>query len=159
MSNDDLQGLARRLAPSLAPHLATLLMPTGTFTPTLAGSSTPGTFTYTNQDGRYTRIGNRVIFDLRVVVNTVSGSPAGDLRIGGLPFTAGSGQTYNGSVWVKFLNSVTLLAGTRVVGGTVEAGHTYCRIAESPSAGSASYLPATAVTAGSWIVIGGEYEL
>ena len=59
----------------------------GTFTPTLFGSTTAGTPTYTNQSGNYTKIGNTVRVQLRVSVSAISGV-AGSLRIGGLPFTS-----------------------------------------------------------------------
>ena len=58
---------------------------TGTFTPTLlfggAAVSMTGTFT-----GRYTRIGNRCFFDIRIKL-TAKGSSSGSATIGALPFT------------------------------------------------------------------------
>lgn len=147
------------LAKSLRPLILQGAIEAGTWTPTAAGLTTPGTWTYVGggQVGRYTRIGDRCLFDLLVRVNTVSGQ-AGDLTIS-LPLAASASATYVGGVGVKFLNSVTLLAGTRVVGGTVESGASYLRLTESPSAGTASYLPATAVVGGAWIVLWGEYEV
>lgn len=56
------------------------------FTPTIVGSVTAGTGTYTAQVGRATRIGNRVFFDAVVGISAHTG--AGNLLIGGLPFTA-----------------------------------------------------------------------
>lgn len=63
---------------------------TGTFTPTLVGSTIAGTFTYdaTNTAGTYTRIGNRVLFSGRVRITAIAVAPTGDLRITGLPFTS-----------------------------------------------------------------------
>lgn len=54
-----------------------------TFTPTMFGATTPGSTTYTNQDGRYQRIGNWVHFQLYVRWTAATGT--GDLQIGGLP--------------------------------------------------------------------------
>lgn len=60
----------------------------GTFTPTVEGSTSAGTGTYTAQVGRYTRIGNRVFItiDVRWSAHTGSGTPID----AGLPFTAAS---------------------------------------------------------------------
>lgn len=58
----------------------------GTFTPVVEGSSTAGTATYTSQVGRYTRIGNRVMFNLTVVYSGHTGT--GNIYITGLPFTS-----------------------------------------------------------------------
>lgn len=74
----------------------------GTFTPTVVGSGTAGVGTYTSQEGFYTRIGDRVFYQLRVIWSATTGT--GNLRIGGLPFTSGpTGNTsaqalqYNGA--------------------------------------------------------------
>jgi hypothetical protein len=58
----------------------------GTFTPTVEGSTTAGTATYTVQVGRYTRIGNRVMFNLTVVYSGHTGT--GNLYVTGYPFTS-----------------------------------------------------------------------
>lgn len=57
---------------------------TGTFVPTVVGSSSAGVGTYTNQEGFYTIIGNRIFYQLRVTWSATTGT--GNLRIGGLPF-------------------------------------------------------------------------
>ena len=59
-----------------------------TWTPTIGGSGTPGTPTYTNQIGSYTKIGDRVFFDCYVTWTNITGSPTGGLVLGGLPFTS-----------------------------------------------------------------------
>lgn len=61
-----------------------------TFTPTVRGSGTAGTWNYTTQTGFYQRIGNRVYFDLYVLISSYSGSPTGRLQIQGLPFAVGN---------------------------------------------------------------------
>jgi hypothetical protein len=57
----------------------------GIFTPSIFGSSTPGAGTYTLQAGSYTRIGNRVHFELQVQITAHTGT--GNMEIHGLPFT------------------------------------------------------------------------
>jgi hypothetical protein len=57
----------------------------GTFTPTIIGVTTAGTATYSVQVGTYTRIGNRVLFQVYVAWTLHTGT--GNMRIAGLPFT------------------------------------------------------------------------
>jgi len=59
-----------------------------TFTPAFAGSSTAGTFTYSQQRGHYTRVENLCFFRIYLEVSAVSVAPTGDLNITGLPFTS-----------------------------------------------------------------------
>ena len=61
----------------------------GTFTPTIIGTSTEGTGTYITRTGTFTKIGNRVLFDLFVEWTEHSGT--GSIRITGLPYTPGNG--------------------------------------------------------------------
>jgi len=58
----------------------------GTFTPVAQGSSTAGTATYSVQTGQYTKIGNRVFYNLRIIYT--GGTGTGNMQVGGLPFTS-----------------------------------------------------------------------
>jgi hypothetical protein len=62
----------------------------GTFTPTVVGSTTAGTGTYTNQTGVYTKIGRFV--HAYIEINWSAHTGTGNLRISGLPF-GGATQT------------------------------------------------------------------
>lgn len=67
----------------------------GSWTPVLAGSTTPGTQTYSVQLGRYTRIGNLCFVQGRVTLTAFDAATNGAMRITGLPFTCaalGSGS-------------------------------------------------------------------
>lgn len=70
----------------------------GTFSPTVAGGTTGGTGTYTNQYGKYTKIGNIVHFTLSVAWSAHAG--AGAILINGLPFAASAdnNQTINAAI-------------------------------------------------------------
>ena len=57
----------------------------GTFTPTIIGVTTAGTAVYSVQVGTYTRIGNRVLFQVYISWTVHTGT--GFMRIAGLPFT------------------------------------------------------------------------
>ena len=100
-------------------HASALTYATGIFTPTIIGSTTAGTTTYTAQDGQYTQIGNRVFFDVFVSFTQTTGT--GDIQINDLPFTI------NNSTSESFTTAVTTgLAwpnnqGTYLVGKCVNA--------------------------------------
>mgnify|MGYP000861643415 CR=1 FL=1 len=57
----------------------------GTFTPTIEGSSTPGTGTYLYQIGSYTRIGNRIFFTVSLSWTASTGAGNMVVRLVGLP--------------------------------------------------------------------------
>lgn len=63
----------------------------GTFTPTVAGGSTAGTPVYTQQFGYYIRYGGFVDAFMQIAYTSISGTPAGDIRLGALPYTINSG--------------------------------------------------------------------
>jgi hypothetical protein len=62
----------------------------GSFTPTLVGSGTAGTFTYVANVNvvEWTRIGNRVFFNGRVQISAIGVAPVGNMTIDGWPFAA-----------------------------------------------------------------------
>lgn len=57
----------------------------GTFTPALTFGGGSTGLTYTTRVGRYTRIGDRVFFDLFIQINS-NGSSIGTALVGGLPY-------------------------------------------------------------------------
>lgn len=58
----------------------------GTFTPTIVGTTVAGTGTYTVQIGRYTKIGNRVLYSVTILWTAHTGT--GNMELTGLPFTS-----------------------------------------------------------------------
>jgi hypothetical protein len=78
----------------------------GTWTPVIVGSSTAGTGTYSVQNGRYTKIGNRVYFGVYCIWSAHTGT--GDMTMGGLPFQS-SGSNFTG-VSIRYSN-LTCSAG------------------------------------------------
>jgi hypothetical protein len=63
---------------------------TGAFTPTIVGSTSAGTATYTVQKGIYSKIGNVIEFVLEIAWSSHTGT--GNLRVSGLPLTGFSGS-------------------------------------------------------------------
>ena len=62
----------------------------GTWTPVYAGDISAGSYTYTTQNGVYTKIGNRVTVDFKFLNITTGSVGSGNLQIQGLPFTVGT---------------------------------------------------------------------
>lgn len=68
---------------------------TGSFVPTLVGGGTAGTFTYTANQClvEWTRSGNRLLFNGRIVITAIGTPPTGNLSIAGFPFAGVSDAT------------------------------------------------------------------
>jgi len=64
----------------------------GTFTPTVSGTSSSGTASYTSRAGFYTKVGNSVTVHIRLDWTSHTGT--GFLEITGLPFTSSSTVDY-----------------------------------------------------------------
>jgi hypothetical protein len=113
----------------------------GTWSPTLFGSTTAGTNTYLFATGRYTKIGRAVVLQFKIRISTTA-SMAGNLRLGGLPFTAESGTDYDTAIsigaWGNLASSVNFMAGV------IPQNQVYAEL-NSTSAASAN-LNAMAVT-------------
>jgi hypothetical protein len=101
----------------------------GTFTPTIQGATTSGVGTYTAQNGRYTKVGNLVTF--QVFIDWTAHTGAGNMRIGNLPFTNG-GSFWAGSV--GYSNGIALSAGF-VMTGYVESGQSWVTLQQYPTGG------------------------
>jgi hypothetical protein len=65
----------------------------GTWTPTVLGSSTAGTGTYTFQVGNYVKVGQMVCASATIVLTAHTGT--GNLYFGGLPFSANNDSGLN----------------------------------------------------------------
>ena len=74
----------------------------GSFTPTLTCQNSLLTATYINQDGKYTKIGRMVYFQIYIRLSAKSGG-SGQLRVSNLPFSSSSatGAAYGGAVVEK----------------------------------------------------------
>jgi hypothetical protein len=88
----------------------------GTFTPTIIGTATAGTATYTGQAGKYTKVGNLVT--CLIYLNYSGGTGAGNLRIAGLPFTVVNGGS--GSISVGIFSNIALAANSVATGYAAE---------------------------------------
>jgi hypothetical protein len=106
----------------------------GTWTPTIIGSATAGTGTYTTQVGRYTKIGRTVHFTAYLVWTAHTGT--GNMSIAGLPFSSDAtanvffqfspfssnlAYTANSQLQLLLFNNSTSLAFYQVNGGAAAA--------------------------------------
>jgi hypothetical protein len=132
----------------------------GTFTPVLT-FFTPGNLavTYATQVGRYTRIGNRVLYELEIETSAFTHTTAsGGLRVTGLPFTALSASIARAGAcsmqgWTK--------AGYSQISAIV-AGNSTLMTFEAAGSGVAlsSLVVADVPTAGTVkIKVSGHYEI
>ena len=127
----------------------------GTFTPILAGLTTTGTGTYTSQVGRYTKVGNRVYYNLYISWSAHTGT--GAMVAGGLPFTsnATAQNFHTASFWPNNIPTNT----NDVLIGYIAPGQTSVRIESYPlGGGPVSSVDITGITDAA-IMISGHYEV
>ena len=84
----------------------------GTWTPTIAGSTTAGTGTYSTQAASYTKVGNRLLFSAYITWSAHTGT--GNMRIAGLPFTVTNNDNNYSSVSI-YLDSATAFTAGNVL--------------------------------------------
>ena len=97
----------------------------GTWTPTLLGSTTAGSHTYSTQSGTYTRTGRVVICNFYISISTKDGTMAGDIRVGGLPFTSSAGSGHRTAAAFSY---ILQFAFNDMVVGRVISNVTYARL-------------------------------
>lgn len=121
----------------------------GTFTPTIVGTSTAGTGTYSSQSGRYTKIGRTVFFYVKLAWSAHTGT--GNMQVSGLPFTAGG---YNEPC--TFMHGGLSLTAGNVIQGYVTG--TTVDLTQVPTGGGSNVaIPIdTAVT---YLYVSGQYDI
>lgn len=124
----------------------------GTFTPTIVGSTTAGAGTYTSQVGRYTKVGNRVHYN--IVLAWTAHTGAGDMSISGLPFTS-SAVANNQQTGSVFHSDLSYTAGNQV-SAVVNVGSTIILLRQCSAGASAATIEID--TAASFYV-SGHYEV
>lgn len=81
-------GLNYGTTPSSVPFIIPIISTSGTWTPTIYGSSTSGTLTYGTRDASYTRIGGLITVSFDVSWTSATGT--GGVVIDSLPFSLGT---------------------------------------------------------------------
>lgn len=98
-------GLNYGTTPASVPFIIPIVSTSGTWTPTIYGSTTTGATTYTVQSGSYTRIGNVITASFSVTWSSATGT--GGVVVDSLPFSFG---TTNYGNYVVFNASSVLYA-------------------------------------------------
>lgn len=128
----------------------------GTFSPTIA-STGGGTPTYVRQLGYYTKIGNRVMFQLLVDLGTKGTLAAGDLSIGSLPYTSNSTIANWPASSIGIYDNITFPAGTVFPTAFVNYNSTDVLIFLNKNGASPVYLTVADINATLRISIAGHY--
>ena len=126
----------------------------GAFTPTVYGSSTAGSPTYSYNVGKYVKVGGLVHFQLRVGISALGGA-SGNLYIGNLPFANVSDNNAQSSVSVGYNGGLTGgLSG--VVGGYIPNSGSNIVLRDSIAGGTENNLQCSDT---SWnLMISGTYR-
>ena len=127
-----------------------------TWTPVLAGSTTPGTYT-TSGTATYTKVGRLIHAFADLTFSAASGG-SGNLEISGLPENYLTGKRLGGSVAANLVNfGATAPFGLSILGKTTGAGNTFY-IVETNDNGAWSFLQAGGITTSSTLRIMVIYE-
>lgn len=133
---------------------------TGTWTPVLVGSDTPGSFTYSGTGAEYTRIGNRVLINGRVNITATSVAPVGDMTITGLPFMpAATASVVAGGVTFVAWGSINIAAGYTDVSGNILDGAAVINLVRSGDAVASALIQGSELAAAIGLQFVGEYRI
>jgi hypothetical protein len=118
----------------------------GSWTPTLIGTTTNPTVTYSLQRGLYTRVGRIVTVTVYMGWSAFSGG-SGNVAFGNLPFTIESGTGASSAGSISLLDGFTLSVGRTSVGLLGASGTTYGLPSCFGSAVTSQYIGVGAVAA------------
>lgn len=139
--------IATRGAGGFAPYTE------GVWTPTVTASTTAGTPAYGIQVGSYEQIGRQVTARFTIQLSGWTGSPAGNVIIGGLPVASSSATNDFGTLNLSHYNQLTgLAAGSTGVGGVISPGATNAALLQYSTTGETNVTAAQFGTTG--VIIG-----
>lgn len=130
----------------------------GTFTPSITFGGAAVGITYSEQSGYFTRIGNRVFFNCKVIL-TAKGSSTGDLNIIGLPYAAATAtSTYTTSV--KLNNTANNFGQNYCAAEIVSGGSGYIRVLSLNTATGLQFLMVDTDTTNTLVIaVTGNYPV
>lgn len=129
----------------------------GTWSPTIRGDSVAGTQTYSTQTGRYTKIGRLVMVEATIIMSAKDAATAGNLQVGGFPFSEGGGAF--GGIVVGYYSNINLDAGFSQLGIIFNGTGTNAYLVESGDNVNASFLAAATIGNTPSLLIGGCYSV
>jgi len=127
---------------------------TGTFLPVLSFGGASVGITYTEQQGKYWKIGNVVFFNIEIELSN-KGSSTGAAVIDGLPFTTAN-DGYNNIPSVE-ARLGTYPAGSSYITAEINANATTITLAAAGTGSTLTTIPDTGFTNTSLIAISGFY--
>ena len=134
-----------RLLDALA-GAAPLKLERGVWTPSWAGSSTAGAYTYGVQRGDWARLDPIVWLSLSLRITAIGTPPAGVMRLLGLPFSANPLSERIGGVCFSILSQLDLSAGKFALTGRIGPGSNFVDLWESADNAGVAAWPATQFT-------------
>ena len=126
----------------------------GTFTPTIVGVTTAGVGTYNTQFGRYTKIGNRVLFN--IFLDWTAHTGTGAMRVSGLPFVSDGTANSQTAVAPSFPSNIVLAANSVLV-MHIEVGLTEISFLQYSAGGGA--VATVSIDAAGAIIAAGQYSI
>jgi hypothetical protein len=112
----------------------------GSFMPTIIGSSTAGTGTYTVQVGSYVKVGN--VVHVQGYLSWTGHTGTGDMRIATLPFSASTTSNNYGVMSTAYQHNITLSSGYYLTGSYISPATNTGILTQSPTGGGSS-IPVT----------------
>jgi len=127
----------------------------GTWTPVLSDGTNDAT-TGADNGGRYTKIGNRVLFSAQMTVGSI-GSVGANAHIKGLPFTSAILTSGRSGVAFGFGTSLNLAVAGRVVTGYVELNSTKIELLQWSAVTGTTSVSGTEVSDSGTLFVSGSY--
>lgn len=122
------------------------------FTPAFGGSGGGGSFTYSQQIGRYTRKWEEEVkVWIRLTINTFTSAPSGNLRVTGLPFTSANVANLFYAAVIGYRNTGL----NSIVTAVIPANATHIEFYDT----SGGIVPASVMSATSYIVLQATYPI
>lgn len=119
-----------------------------TFTPTIRGTTTAGTGTYTSQSAQYTRVGNMVFFNISMTWTALTGA-VGTLAVGGLPLT-----NVGRYCPIEIISTNVVAVAGAIIVGKVYPSNNYIELFDQSTGGA---LAGTAIDTAGTLDIAGFY--
>ena len=107
----------------------------GTFTPTIAGNTIAGVGVYSDQYGRYTKVGRLVT--CQIFLNWTAHTGTGNMFIEGLPFATASISGIYHPATIGWANNIALTAGYVITGYAGHNASTIISFQQYPTGGGA----------------------
>lgn len=124
----------------------------GTFTPTIIGTTTAGSGTYTLNAGHYTKVGNRVMYNIWLQWTAHTGT--GNMDIDGLPYAVNVADAAPANIYVG--GAVPLTAGN-ILSGYAAFGTSQIYLRQLPTGGGAG--AAVPLDTNAQLFISGQYRV